>query len=244
MAKSLRDIIVPRAGRNVPKGEADFLDLHKVDEKDYPVKQKKIGQPHRTNDVKHHVDDRHGHTKPGQSELKYKEANEDVEEPASSSDSMYEEQCNKSPKGKNCPIHGLNECSSIKEGFSTTGTSLKQRATRVKTVHIPHPQKKDGNTNMTRVEDIDHEGEMARAQLKHIANKAINLHLHLKDDQQLKAWVQAKITNAKQLLDDVCDHIHHENDKEVERHQENETTGPDSAMQFPHMNTDNNYGAI
>lgn len=36
MAKSLKDIIAPRAGRNVPKGEEDFLDNHKVDEKPYP----------------------------------------------------------------------------------------------------------------------------------------------------------------------------------------------------------------
>lgn len=35
--KSLRDIIAKRAGRNVPKGEEDFLDKHEVSVKEDPA---------------------------------------------------------------------------------------------------------------------------------------------------------------------------------------------------------------
>lgn len=70
MPKNLRDIIAPRAGRNLPKGEADFLALHTVDVKDYPVKQDPAKHPHVSN-VKHQPDSRHGNTTDKESEAVY-----------------------------------------------------------------------------------------------------------------------------------------------------------------------------
>ncbi len=78
MSKTLKDIIVPRAGRNVPKGEEDFLDLHKVDEKDYPVKQKKDSDTHKAS-TKQKSDSKHGYMKPKESEKAYKNANEEFD---------------------------------------------------------------------------------------------------------------------------------------------------------------------
>ena len=51
MAKSLRDIIGPRAGRQLPKPEEEFLDKHTVDVKDYPIKQKKEAVPHKDTSI-------------------------------------------------------------------------------------------------------------------------------------------------------------------------------------------------
>lgn len=88
MAKTLKDIITPeRAGRNIPKGEEDFLGAHEVEEKDYPVKQKTNKLPH-TPTTSHKPDDKHGYTTDKESEKVYtrtnkkgvSESSDDVEE--------------------------------------------------------------------------------------------------------------------------------------------------------------------
>jgi hypothetical protein len=76
MPKTLKDIITPeRAGRNIPKGEEDFLDAHKVAETDYPVKQKTANT--HTASTEHKPDSKHGYTKPEESEKVYKATNEE-----------------------------------------------------------------------------------------------------------------------------------------------------------------------
>ncbi len=45
-------------------------------------------------------------------------------------------------------------------------------------------------------DETDHEGEMARVQLKKLKDYSGSLFDMLKDDDQLKAWVQSKITKA------------------------------------------------
>tara|TARA_R110002012_G_scaffold190989_3_gene358680 strand:+ start:2045 stop:2326 length:282 start_codon:yes stop_codon:yes gene_type:complete len=45
-------------------------------------------------------------------------------------------------------------------------------------------------------DDEDHEGEMARIQLKKLKDYSGSLFDMLKNDDQLKAWVQSKITKA------------------------------------------------
>jgi hypothetical protein len=82
MAKSLRDIIGPRAGRKLGSGENSFLDLHPVKDNKDPVKQKQ--NPHKADNVKSDHPKSHGNTKPGESEEKYHEANESEEEDDSS----------------------------------------------------------------------------------------------------------------------------------------------------------------
>jgi len=222
MAKSLKDIIIPRAGRNVPKGEADFLDVHKVSEKDYPVKQKPARVPHQTT-LKH--DD---HPTAPQTE------DFDLDEKQAS--------CNKTGIDISCPVHGPKDCSSYKMEHT-----LRQRVRRIPSMRVPHPKNVDDprrhKVECAEGDEVDHEGEMAKAQLKALANKSAHLSMMMHDDQQLEAWVQSKISNAKQLVDGVYDYLMYR-DKPEPQGRENETTGPDSAMQFPNMNTDNNYGAV
>lgn len=75
MAKTLKDIITPeRAGRNIPKGEEDFLGAHEVEEKDYPVKQKTNKLPH-TPTTSHKPDRKHGYTADNESEKVYTNTN-------------------------------------------------------------------------------------------------------------------------------------------------------------------------
>ena len=45
-------------------------------------------------------------------------------------------------------------------------------------------------------DEKDHEGEMAKIQLKKIKDYSGSLFDMLKDDDQLKAWIQSKITKA------------------------------------------------
>jgi len=45
-------------------------------------------------------------------------------------------------------------------------------------------------------DEPDHEGEMAKIQLKKIKDYSGSLFDMLKDDDQLKAWIQSKITKA------------------------------------------------
>ena len=88
MPKSLRDIIakdITSAGRDIPQGEAEFLDLHKVEVKDYPVKQTKTDITHKAVDVKPEEESqtadpgkRHGYRK-GQDISTYVDANEETE---------------------------------------------------------------------------------------------------------------------------------------------------------------------
>ena len=343
MPKSLKDIIGPRAGRDVPKGEEDFLDQHKVAEKDYPVKQKVSNVPFKADNIKKDNSLRHGHNAPGASESKYKDANEET---------LPEKTCNNTMEGTNCPVHGLKECMAeekknvIKEKgmkkedveqideligkgklYSMSKQYSRERDAAVKDKDIPKAKEIDkkvtratrmyghvaavkaarqvfpnikrkepfygpkykkttteevdqidelstdtlksyktkqldtkdksakqsynrlvGSARATRKidakektnEDVDYEGEMAKTQLKALANKAAALSMMMKDDQQLEAWVQSKISNAKQMVDAIHDYLVYRDPPEMNK----ETTGPDSPMTFPHMNVDNNYGAV
>jgi hypothetical protein len=369
MPKSLKDIIGPRAGRNLAKGEEDFLDQHKVAEKDYPVKQKISNVPFKADNIKKDDSLRHGHNAPGASEIKYKDANEET---------LPKKSCNNTMEGTNCPMHGLKECMSenkknmlkekgmkeevkqIDKAYKMTyakfgsdkgkltktikHTSIKfpegetpKTPERIKNLVSNSPEHKElkskgyrlthygehakdtshekvhGNkpvyesieqideigdtlkgkkvlgsyinksamsatsaaynagttksfgpnakahlkkerkrkagiaqavTRLTKEsagqEDVDYEGEMAKTQLKALANKAARLSMMMKDDQQLEAWVQSKISNAKQMVDAIHDYLVYRDPPEMNK----ETTGPDSPMTFPHMNVDNNYGAV
>lgn len=55
--------------------------------------------------------------------------------------------------------------------------------------------------------DMDYEGEMAKAELNAIADKAAILADMLDNDTQLEAWLQSKITKAKYMIDSVHDYM-------------------------------------
>lgn len=58
--------------------------------------------------------------------------------------------------------------------------------------------------------EIDHEVQMARAQLYHLTNDAIKLHKILKnisEEQGLEGWVQGKITLAADYIKSVVNYM-------------------------------------
>jgi hypothetical protein len=87
--------------------------------------------------------------------------------------------------------------------------------------------------------DGDESAEMAKTQLRALANKALALAMHLNDDQVVEPWVQAKIAVAKDNVTAVHDYmVYGDHDKP-----EKEQTSPmDTPMTFPNMNVDVNTG--
>jgi len=62
-------------------------------------------------------------------------------------------------------------------------------------------------------EERDTEGQMAIGELKVLAQKAQELASMMKDDTQLEAWVQSKITKAKDYISSVHDYMNGNPDK-------------------------------
>lgn len=62
-------------------------------------------------------------------------------------------------------------------------------------------------THKTVKEETDLEGQMAIGELKVLAQKAEELAGMMKDDTQLEAWVQSKITKAKDYINAVHDYM-------------------------------------
>jgi hypothetical protein len=58
--------------------------------------------------------------------------------------------------------------------------------------------------------ETDHEGKMAKQELSQLASYAAGLKEHLQDDEQLEAWVQAKITMAAQNIASVYHYMAYE----------------------------------
>lgn len=59
----------------------------------------------------------------------------------------------------------------------------------------------------------DHEVQMARAQLYHLAENSIQLHKLLRkisEEQGLEGWVQSKITLASDYIESVLNHMEYE----------------------------------
>jgi hypothetical protein len=72
--------------------------------------------------------------------------------------------------------------------------------------------------------DNDESAEMAKTQLRAIANKALHLAMQLGDEQMIEPWVQAKIAVAKDHVTAVHDYmIYGDHSKEKE---EDEQTAP------------------
>jgi hypothetical protein len=60
------------------------------------------------------------------------------------------------------------------------------------------------------MDDIDEEGEMAKAQLYKIAKYSMMLHDALDDETQLESWVQSKITIASEYMSKVTHYLEYE----------------------------------
>lgn len=62
------------------------------------------------------------------------------------------------------------------------------------------------------LEEVDEEGKMARGQLSSLIKNAQSLIAKMKDDKQLDAWIQSKITKAADYIKTVADYL--ENNKQ------------------------------
>jgi len=90
-----------------------------------------------------------------------------------------ETKCNMTEEGKYCPVHENAACAkAIKESLA-----------------VPL------------LGGDDESAEMAKTQLRALANKALALAMHLSDDQVVEPWVQAKIAVAKDNVTAVHDYM-------------------------------------
>jgi uncharacterized membrane-anchored protein YjiN (DUF445 family) len=64
------------------------------------------------------------------------------------------------------------------------------------------------------MDEKDYEGEMARIQLKKLKDYSGSLFDMLKDDDQLKAWVQSKITKAAADIGSVKNYMSYKEEEE------------------------------
>lgn len=72
---------------------------------------------------------------------------------------------------------------------------------------------KEGLSDEAMAVDRDHEVQMARAQLYHLANDAIRLHKLLKSISEtdgLEGWVQSKITLASDYIRTAADYVEYD----------------------------------
>ena len=117
-------------------------------------------------------------------------------------------QCNMTNEGTYCPVH---ENASCKESLVN-----------------PLLGSKDNGD--------DESAEMAKTQLRALANKAMALAMYLSDDMVVEPWVQAKIAVAKDQVTAVHDYMVYGDKKE-------QAAPNDTPITFPGMNVDAEVGA-
>jgi hypothetical protein len=77
----------------------------------------------------------------------------------------------------------------------------------VSEMHGHSDEKMKMRSRMKEDVDFDYEGEMAKAELRAICDKADALANMMSDEMQLEAWLQSKITKAKYMIDSVYDYL-------------------------------------
>ncbi|CAB4140644.1 hypothetical protein UFOVP395_46 [uncultured Caudovirales phage] len=150
-------------------------------------------------------EDKHGHKKP---------VDKKVYEAA---------KCNMTEAGTACPVHEMADC---------TKKSLREVAKNPYAIGMAAAMKKTGDkpplkkSTITKAHDIaksvaneslavpligsadeDESAEMAKTQLRALANKAIHLAMQLSDEQVVEPWVQSKIALAKDYVTSVHDYM-------------------------------------
>ena len=83
----------------------------------------------------------------------------------------------------------------------------KAKGTEIKGRLGTHPKAKLPEETIREDFDYDYEGEMAKAELNAICDKAGVLAEMMSDEMQLEAWLQSKISNAKMMVDSVYDYL-------------------------------------
>lgn len=268
MPKSLKDIL---AGRKISKvvpgstgkdpgvdyapkapNEQEFVAKHKTEKHD-----DRVGNDddvYQATKVKHSQvkDTKHGYKKPED-----KKVNEGKEEA----------KCNMTNEGTYCPVHEMSDCSKQK--------SLREIAKNPYAIGMAAAMKKTGDkpplkkSTIVKAHDIakavakeeveeslavpllggdDESAEMAKTQLRALANKAMHLVMQLNDDQVVEPWVQAKIAVAKDNVSAVHDYMVYGNHDKPEDEQTAPYDGgidPSSGTvrnTFPNLSVDVNTG--
>ena len=157
--------------------------------------------------------------------------------------------CNQTPAGTKCPMHEMADCTAvrnIKEGAKVdrmvahvkssekaAGKSDKKAeniawATANKRGMLDNKNKKTNEANA--VEPLlqgdkpsghsNEAAEMAKAELKALANKALHLVMQMPESMHVEPWCQAKIAQAKSMIYDVHDYMiygnHEEEDEQAD----------------------------
>jgi len=106
-----------------------------------------------------------------------------------------------------------------RSGSTIAGKSLKAKSEKLFKDH-PYGIKEDLAVPLIGSNDDDESAEMAKTQLRALANKALHLAMQLSDDQVVEPWVQSKIAVAKDYVTAVHDYMiygDHAKDKENEQ---------------------------
>jgi uncharacterized Zn finger protein (UPF0148 family) len=206
--KSLRDIIAKdekSAGRNIPKGEADFLAKHEVEKTedangngDDVFNAKKV-KPEEKSQID--AGKRHGYR-----------GDEDV---AAYEETIHEKgmECNKSSAKIYCPVHGKEECSGDVEEELTPKQKMLDKNKNGK---LDGDDFKKLRKESKDEREYDYEGDMAISQIKSIMNHSKQLMDMLKPDTNLPEWVQSKITLSKDYIQTAADYMSTEMKEEAD----------------------------
>lgn len=197
MAKPLKDIlagvkkstVVPGSTGKDPgvdyapkaKAEQDFVAQHSTEKHD-----DRVGNDDDvykgTTKYSLEGEEKHGHKKPKDSKVYDKVK---VAEAAA---------CNMTEEGTACPVHEMADCSKTKK----TLKEIAKRKLQSESLAVPLI----GSNG-----DGDESAEMAKAELKAIANKALHLVMQIPDSMVIEPWVQSKIAKAKEQISSVHDYM-------------------------------------
>jgi hypothetical protein len=158
--------------------------------------------------------------------------------------------CNMTEEGISCPVHEMADCSSaskktLKEVLTKktsagefikdfqdsdnpkfAGKSKEKRKQMALGAYYAKQNeevKEDLAAPLLGGRDDDESAEMAKTQLRALANKALHLAMQLGDEQVVEPWVQAKIAVAKDNVTAVHDYMVY---GEHSKNKENEQTAP------------------
>lgn len=210
------------------KAEQDFVAQHEVEKHEDRVGN---GDDVYKGTTKYSLDDedKHGHKKPNDKK-QY--------------DRVFEAStCNMTEEGTACPVHEMADCSKTKKTLKEVITKKTSAGKVIKDFQTSNDERFAGKSPEKRKQmalaayyakqrneslavpligsngDDDESAEMAKTQLRALANKAMNLAMQLNDNQVVEPWVQAKIAVAKENVTAVHDYMVYGNQDKPEAEQ-------------------------
>jgi hypothetical protein len=230
MPKQLKDILAGKKASKVVPGstgsepgvdyapkapdEQDFVKKHAIEKHD-----DRVGND---DDVYQDTNVKHSLAKPGEERHGHK---------APKDKKVYEAaKCNMTEAGTACPVHEMADCTkkSLREvaknpyaigmaaAMKQTGDKPPLKKSTITKAHdiAKSVAKEDLAVPLIGSMDDDESAEMAKTQLRALANKAMHLAMQLSDEQVVEPWVQSKIALAKDYVTSVHDYMIYGNKKE------------------------------